>query len=339
MDPRLDQSWRAVPVSWQRRWGRRLFYLILLCGAVVVTGLAYEPVAEAFQLRNASPPGRVVQAAGLDMHMQVAGQVSRPVVVLFDGWGLPSSSWTWVMAQVSQNSMVVRWDPPGYAWSAWADADSDAATQADRIYTAMKTYEVNGPYLLVGSGLGALEARAFAVRHPQEVAGMVLLDPWHQPLMDDAEARAKNLEHEATLRRFSWHRFKAWWQKAPDPDFGLQGADATAMTASLKTMKLVKAQAAELRALPQSFDEVQANQTMEQKPLVILTSAALDKDGSDGPWSPDAQAGRVQMDEQFSKLSTQGKHFVIPNATPTSLICHQNLAEQVTQAIQSCTGG
>ena len=338
MDPRLDQSWRAVPVSWQRRWGRRIFYLILLAGMVVVAGLAYEPVAESFQLRNAPPPGRVVQADNLDMHMQVAGPVSQPVVVLFDGWGLPSSSWGWVLGQVSQTTMVVRWDPPGYAWSALGTGDADAAAQADRIYKALKTYEVNGPYLLVGSGLGALEARAFAARHPQEVSGMVLLDPWHQSLMGDFEARAKELDHEATLRRFSWHRFKAWWLKAPDPDFGLQGGDATALTASRKTMKLAKAQAAELRALPQSFEEIQGNQTMEQKPLVILTSAALDADGTDGPWAPGAQAGRVQMDDQLAKLSTQGKHVVIPNATPTSLVCHQNLAEQVIQAIQTCTG-
>ena len=337
MDPHLDQSWRAVPVPWQKRWGRRLFFLILLAGIAVVGGLAYEPIAEALQLRNSPPPGRVVQAAGLDMHMQVAGPPSKPVVVLFNGWGLPSSSWGWVFDKVSQSNMVVRWDPPGYAWSAIGTEGMDASAQVDRVYSAMKAYDVSGPYLIVGSGLGAVEARIFAARHADEVSGMVLLDPWYPSLMGEASSRAEALDREAALRRFSWHRFRAWWMKAKDPDFGLSPQDAIAMAASLKTMKLAKAQADELRALPQSFQAAEDNRTMEQKPFWILTSASLDPDGTDGPWSPNTQASRVQLDEQLVHLSTQGKHIVVPGATPTTLICHQDLADQVVEAIRACT--
>jgi pimeloyl-ACP methyl ester carboxylesterase len=338
LDPRSDQSWRAVPISWQRRWGRRSAFLVLLAALVTLGGLAYEPLAESMQLRDAPPPVRVVQADGLDMHMQVAGPPSRPVVVLFNGWGMPSSSWGWVMARLSQTSMVVRWDPPGYAWSGLGSAPADATNQAERIHAAMAQYEVAGPYLLVGSGLGAVEARAFAVRYPDEVAGMVLLDPWHQPLMADAAPRIQALDSQASERRFSWHRLRAWWRKEPAPEFGLPHPDEVALEASLLTVNMAKAKAAELRALPRSFEEIQALQTLEQKPLVVLTSGSLDKDGSDGPWAQGSQAGRIQMDELFSKLSTQGKHQVIAGATPTSLLCRQDLADQVVQSIRSCLG-
>jgi pimeloyl-ACP methyl ester carboxylesterase len=334
----MDQSWRAVPVPWQRRWGRRSAFLVLIAALVLVGGLAYEPLAEAMQLRESPPPGRVVQADGLDMHMQVAGPPSRSVVVLFNPWGMPSSSWGWIMAQLSQTNMVVRWDPPGYAWSGMGSAPADATSQAERIHTAMAEYEVAGPYLLVGSGLGAVEARAFAARYPNEVAGMVLLDPWHQPLMADAAPRIQALDSQASERRFSWHRARAWWRKEPLPEFGLPRKDETALVASLRTVKIVKAQATELRALPRSFEEIQALQTMEQKPLVVLTSGSLDKEGGDGLWAPGSQAGRIQMDELFSKLSTQGKHQIIAGATPTSLLCRQDLADQVVQTIRSCTG-
>ena len=90
--------------------------------------------------------------------------------------------------------------------------------------------------------------------------------------------------------------------------------------------------------IPRSFEEIQALQTMGQKPLVVLTSASLDKDGSDGPWAQGSQAGRLQMDELFSKMSTEGKHQVIAGATPVSLICRQDLADQVVLAIRSCMG-
>ncbi|HXC17746.1 MAG TPA: alpha/beta hydrolase [Holophagaceae bacterium] len=338
MDPRLDQSWRAVPVPWQRRWGRRLAYLILLGAVAMIAGLVYEPFTEAMQLRNSPPPGRVVQADGLDMHMQVAGPPSKPVVVLFNAWGMPSSSWSRVMSQVSQSALVVRWDPPGYAWSALGNSASDATSQAERIHAAMNAYEVTGPYLLVGSGLGAVEARAFAARYPDEVGGMVLLDPWHQPLMADAAPRIDDLERQATERRFSWHRLRAWWNKEPDPEFDLPSQDETVLLASLRTVKMAQAKARELQALPRSFGEIQALQSLGQKPLIVLTSASLDKDGSDGPWAQGSQAGRLQMDELFSKMSTEGKHQVIAGATPVSLICRQDLADQVVLVIRSCMG-
>lgn len=333
MAPSSDQSWRAVPVPWHRRWGRRFLYLILVAIGVVLAGLAYEPLAESLQLRSSPPPGRVVQADGLDMHMQVAGPPSKPVVVLFNAWGLPSASWGWVYPELSKSSLVVRWDPPGYAWSGYGDQPADATPQAERIHAAMAAYDVHGPFLLVGSGLGAVEAQAFAVRYPDEVYGLVLLDPWHQPLMGDASAAGADLEQEATLRRFSWPRFHAWWNKVPEPEFGLPPGDETVVRASMRTVKQAKAQAAELKALPRSFEEVQGLQTLQQKPLVVITSAALDKDGSDGPWAANTQSGRLQMDELFTKLSTEGKHLVIPGATPQSLLCRKDLADQVTAAI------
>lgn len=338
MAPLADQSWRAVPVPWQRRWGRRLFLVLVLALIAVLAGLAYEPLAEALQLRATPPPGRVVQAEGLDLHLQVAGPPSRPTVLLFNPWGMPSASWGWILPKVAQTNLTVRWDPPGYAWSGYRNAAMDAPAEADRLHTMLKAYDVSGPYLLVGSGLGALEARAFAVRYPDEVGGMVLLDPWHQPLMADPGPRIDALEREASLRRFSWHRLRAWWNKEPLPEFGLPPAEEQVVFASSRTVKQARAQAAELRGMAADFETAQANQTLGQKPLVILTSAALDKDGSDGPWAPGTQAARVQMDELLAKLSTQGKHAVIAGATPTSLLCRQDLADQVAQAIQSAAG-
>ena len=336
----MDQSWRAVPTPWHKRWGRRLFVLILLAGLAVLGGLAYEPVAEAFQLRTSPPPGRVVQGDGLDMHMQVTGSPSKPVVVLFNAWGMPSASWGWVLPKLTENNLVVRWDPPGYAWSALGSDASieDATHMAERIHTAMISYDVKGPYLLVGSGLGAVEAKAFAIRYPNEIFGMVLLDPWNQGLMTETPARIDALEDAAFQRRFSWPRLRSWWQKTPPTEFGLPEEDETVVLASLKTVKMAQAKAEELQALPAGFEQTQALQTFGQKPLVILTSSSLDPDGRDGPWGPRTQAARIQMDELFSKISTQGRHQVVAGATPVSLLCRQDLADQVVQAVRSCLG-
>ncbi|HET8714872.1 MAG TPA: alpha/beta hydrolase [Holophagaceae bacterium] len=338
MDPRDDQSWRAVPVPWTRRWGRRLLGLLALAGLTALGGLLYEPVAERLDLRNAPAPGRVVTTEGQSLHLQAAGPPSHPVVVLLNGWGMPSASWGWVLPEVARTHLVVRWDPPGYAWSAPTEGPVDAAAQVERLRAALVSQELTGPYVLVGTGLGALEARVFAARHPEEVAGLVLLDPWHQPLLADPAPRIEALHQEARARRFSWPRFRAWWRKEPPPEFGLPPADESAQLAALRTVAQIQAAAAELRALPATLSQVEGNDTFGQRPVVILTSAALDKDGSDGPWAPGTQAARIQMDDLLAKLSTQGEHRVVAGATPVSLVCRQDLSAQVVQAIDRCLG-
>jgi len=44
------------------------------------------------------------------------------------------------------------------------------------VHTALKNAGIKGPYVLVGHSLGALVARLYAGRYPDEVAGMVFVD-------------------------------------------------------------------------------------------------------------------------------------------------------------------
>jgi pimeloyl-ACP methyl ester carboxylesterase len=60
------------------------------------------------------------------------------------------------------------------------------------VHTALKNAGIKGPYVLVGHSLGGLDARVYAGRFPEEVAGMVFVDhainpmllspPGHKPL-------------------------------------------------------------------------------------------------------------------------------------------------------------
>ena len=46
------------------------------------------------------------------------------------------------------------------------------------LHAALQAAQVEPPYLLVGQSHGALFSRLFAATYPDEVAGLLLLDPW-----------------------------------------------------------------------------------------------------------------------------------------------------------------
>jgi pimeloyl-ACP methyl ester carboxylesterase len=54
----------------------------------------------------------------------------------------------------------------------------DAQDVVDHFYQALQQLGIKGPYVLVGHSMGGLMVRLFAQTYPDEVAGMVLVDPW-----------------------------------------------------------------------------------------------------------------------------------------------------------------
>jgi len=50
----------------------------------------------------------------------------------------------------------------------------------DELRELLRTADVPAPYLLVGHSLGGLYARHYAQRFPDEVSGLLLLDPAHE---------------------------------------------------------------------------------------------------------------------------------------------------------------
>ena len=84
-----------------------------------------------------------------------------------------------------------------------AGADHDAATR--QLRALLRTCGIPPPYVLVSGSLGAYLADRFAVRSPQDVAGLVFLDPTpitplpladRADIIDDADGRGLRLSRE-----------------------------------------------------------------------------------------------------------------------------------------------
>jgi len=99
------------------------------------------------------------------------------VVLLEAGIAASSLSWTVVQPQIAAFTRVCAYDRAGLAWS----EPSSCPRTFDRIVTelgAVLARTAPGErYVLVGHSFGSFVVSAYARRHPEQVAGIVLVDP------------------------------------------------------------------------------------------------------------------------------------------------------------------
>jgi len=144
--------------------------------ALLATGAIYQRIGTRRDRRRFTPPGFLLDAGGHRLHAVCRGEGS-PVVLLESGIAASSLSWAAVQPEIARFTRVCAFDRAGFAWS---DAPSCPRT-LDRIVeelSALLTHlDGREPLVLVGHSFGSFIVRAYAARHPGDVAGLVLLDP------------------------------------------------------------------------------------------------------------------------------------------------------------------
>lgn len=121
----------------------------------------------------ATPPG-----GDAARERRIAGQ--GPAVVVFqNGLGDTFEVWQAVQRATEPLARTIAYNRAGYGRSPRSDQDRNPCQIADEQHALLKHAGLAPPYVLVGHSLGGLYQYAFAKRYPDEIAGLVLLDPTH----------------------------------------------------------------------------------------------------------------------------------------------------------------
>lgn len=105
--------------------------------------------------------------------------------VLFDS-GLSDWSATWARIQpaVATRTRACSYDRPGMGYSDPPKRPATPLNVVDDLHTLLQQSGIEGPLLLVGHSLGGFNMKLYAALHPDQVAGLVLVDPSEERMWD-----------------------------------------------------------------------------------------------------------------------------------------------------------
>lgn len=274
---------------------------VALVAAVAAVGATYEVIAGSGDLATYPAAGRLVDVGGYRMHLDCRGE-GLPTVLMDAGLGGSLLDWSLVQADIARTTRVCSYDRAGMGRSDASPLPRTPGYIADELHMLLTNAGVPGPYILVGHSLAGKNVRMFASAHPDEVAGMVLVDARSEHVdaltpKAEAEAFGVALGIQGALysvaRRFGVARA-----------FGASLAGVPLLSPAIATeMALLMTQAAAIdettkEGLARSADDAAlASATLGSMPLVVIASAASMAEIQN--WSAAQQ--------ELAALSTRGK--------------------------------
>jgi pimeloyl-ACP methyl ester carboxylesterase len=121
-----------------------------------------------------------VDVDGRLLRTRVAG-AGAPAVVFEIGIGGPLEEWELVAPEVARFTKVFVYDRIGAIEKKTTLSGQDVARE---LHAALQKSGVQPPYVLVGQSLGGMYNRIFASMYPDEIVGIVLLDPTQEEFLD-----------------------------------------------------------------------------------------------------------------------------------------------------------
>lgn len=101
----------------------------------------------------------------------------KPTIVIDTGVGETYSSWESMIEFLSHETRICAYDRAGYGKSEPGPFPRNGQRAANELHQLLSNSGEAGPFLLVGHSLGGLNLQLYTNSYPDEVTGMVLLDP------------------------------------------------------------------------------------------------------------------------------------------------------------------
>jgi pimeloyl-ACP methyl ester carboxylesterase len=124
-----------------------------------------------------------VDVGGHGLQLLVGGQGS-PAVIFEGGFGAGIASWSRVQKDVAAFAQTVSYDRAGLGQSDPGPKPRSAKQIATDLHAALQKAGIKPPYVLVGHSFGGIYVRVFADMYPNEVVGLVLIDPSQESFND-----------------------------------------------------------------------------------------------------------------------------------------------------------
>jgi pimeloyl-ACP methyl ester carboxylesterase len=254
----------------------------------------------------------MVDVGGRRLHLSCVGSGS-PTVVFESGLGEGAYAWALVQPAVGRRYRACSYDRSGIAFSDPDPGPRSVAGLVGDLHELLARSGERGPYLLVGHSLGGLFVRRYAMKYPDEVAGLVLVDSSHEDgrrtaSREVAEAQAKALAARAVQMK-AWHA-SGEFEKMTFHD-KLPRSMVKTLTPLSASAKWWDARFAE-NSLPDAPDDLSPEQRRLAVPLLVITATKWPTPRNYPPlaWKQHMET-RMRLQAELASRSARSKQVIV----------------------------
>ncbi len=188
---------------------------LLIISALLSLFVAYSRRRSRAWLTKPSTEGKFLNCNGTRIYYRVRGK-SDPTVIVISDPGSSSAEWWPIQNDISNQARMICFDRPGYAWSQSAENGSTLSI-VQQIDALLKVERIKRPVLLVSSGAATVYARYYATLHPENVGGLLLINPlpldnkrWTNMLSEFEEYISPNTVAKKLMKKASLGFFRVF---------------------------------------------------------------------------------------------------------------------------------
>ena len=286
-------------------------------------GIVYEQMGRRGDLRGIGRIGQAIDIGGRSLNLYCTGS-GNPTVILESGTNNPGLAWLLVQPKIAAFTQTCWYDRAGDGWSDPGPLPRTASAIANDLHALLIAAKLPGPYVLVGHSFGGTSMRVFAGMYPVDVAGMVLVDAWHEDEIkriprrkgpgppDSLRPAIDRLTPALTfvgLVRLLRPPLRS------RPPKGLSREDWLLIQNLRRQPKSLAAESSSGMTQDQSGMEARAAPGLGDRPLIVLTAGKAEFDPSD---SAEARAATEdqeiwihELQSRLATLSLRGKQIVV----------------------------
>lgn len=246
------------------------------------------------------------------------GQLGPPII-LVGGLTATLETWRALDAALPEEQRVIAYDRSGIGFSDPDPSPPSADRAADEIVLLLEALAIEGPVVPVCYSIGGLFCHRFAVKYPDRVVAMVLLDPthpeeWSRVALYSAQANIKEffttISRQALKSSFGVPRAKRALKElvAGDKPRSAEERRAAAFEVSGAHWTAVER---ESTAIFRFHAEIQAAPLPSALPVIVFSSVGWNR--------PDVEQVVHQLHRRWSEQSTRGRHVLVDDTDHAGL--------------------
>jgi pimeloyl-ACP methyl ester carboxylesterase len=154
-----------------------LLWITGSAAALIGAGYLYQCIGGHRDRLRFAGAGRCIEIGrGYRLYLLEKGS-GNPTVLFEAGIGATNLNWFHIQEAVSRFTGTASYDRSGLGWSSPCRTSRTPGNIAAELHDLLRCAGIKPPYILVGHSFGGLAMRCFALLYPEDVAGVLLVDP------------------------------------------------------------------------------------------------------------------------------------------------------------------